>query len=50
MVKGDFMKVNIFKTAEEIGAAVARIFVDEVKNKFVTNIIKHLFNPIIRIK
>ena len=32
MVKGDFMKVNIFKTAEEIGVAVARIFVDEVKN------------------
>ncbi len=32
MVKGDFMKVNVFKTAEEIGAAVARIFVDEVKN------------------
>ena len=26
------MKVNIFKTAEEIGVAVARIFVDEVKN------------------
>ena len=32
MVKGDFMKVNVFKTAEEIGVAVARIFVDEVKN------------------
>ncbi len=26
------MKVNIFKTAEEIGVAVAKIFTDEVKN------------------
>ena len=26
------MEINIFKSAEEIGAAVARIFVDEVKN------------------
>lgn len=26
------MKINIFKSAEEIGSAVARIFVDEVKN------------------
>ena len=26
------MKVNIFKTADEIGVAVARIFIDEVKN------------------
>ncbi|MGN1315588.1 MAG: glucosamine-6-phosphate deaminase [Acutalibacteraceae bacterium] len=26
------MKINIFKSAEEIGAAVARIFIDEVKN------------------
>lgn len=26
------MKINIFKSAEEIGVAVARIFVDEVKN------------------